>query len=127
MAFRVFRLFALDANLIGTYWPKSNLFSQLVTIAIWPFLPHTPIMLIHFLHIVRHRILRNRGSFSFRLADQLVEFFLLKNLASTQVDLATGESRYLQNLADTLKLKEGFVVDIAASDGFTQSPTLGFY
>jgi hypothetical protein len=52
---------------------------------------------------------------------------LLKLEAVKGVDLETGESSYLHQVAHTLGMKNGYVVDIAASDGFTQSPTLGFY
>lgn len=61
------------------------------------------------------------------MADQLVEFFLLKSQATKQVDIATGELEYLHRVTEALNFSNGFVVDIAASDGFTQSPTLGFY
>ena len=84
-------------------------------------------MFTRFLHILRFRILGRSDQKSFKIMDQLVEMLLLKMEAEKGLDLETGEASYLHQVARTLGLKNGYVVDIAASDGFTQSPTLGFY
>jgi hypothetical protein len=38
-----------------------------------------------------------------------------------------GEYEHLRKLCDTLDIKKGFIVDVAASDGVDQSCTLGFF
>lgn len=38
-----------------------------------------------------------------------------------------GEYQWLKKLVDSLNIKDGFVVDIAASDGVSQSCTLEFF
>jgi hypothetical protein len=84
-------------------------------------------MFIRFLHILRFRILGKSDKNSFKIMDRLVDMLLLKLAATDGLDLETGESSYLHQVVHNLGMKNGYVVDIAASDGFTQSPTLGFY
>ena len=84
-------------------------------------------MFTRLLHILRFRILGKSDKTIFKLSDRLVEMLLLKLEATKGVDLKTGESSYLHQIANTIEMADGYVVDIAAIDGFTQSPTLGFF
>lgn len=84
-------------------------------------------MFTRFFHIIRFRILGKSDRDSFKIMDRLVDTLLLKMEAAKGLDLESGESSCLHQVAHTVEMKNGYVVDIAASDGFTQSPTLGFY
>ncbi len=64
-----------------------------------------------------------------RLANlkELLPLARLRSLAANSDGSFAGEYLYLQELTAKLDLKIGSVIDIAASDGYTQSSTLGFY
>lgn len=51
----------------------------------------------------------------------------LKSRAVSSDPSYAGEYKYLLDLVEKLKLTSGPVLDIAASDGYNQSSTLGFY
>jgi hypothetical protein len=57
---------------------------------------------------------------------RLVSLFLLTRKADADGSFG-GEYAVLDRLADKLEIDAGFVVDIAASDGYSQSSTLGFF
>lgn len=58
---------------------------------------------------------------------ELILLASLRSLAADSDGSFAGEYLYLRELTTKLDLKTGSVIDIAASDGYTQSSTLGFY
>ena len=61
-------------------------------------------------------------------ASELVHLYSLNRKAKRGVDGSYADERAtLENLVRSLGLNSGFVVDVAASDGFTQSCTLGLF
>ena len=64
------------------------------------------------------------------LKSQFTSFWRLKKLkalAANSDGSFAGEFQYLKQLTEQLTIKTGSVLDIAASDGYSQSSTLGFY
>jgi hypothetical protein len=51
----------------------------------------------------------------------------VKRKINTSDDSFAGEYKYLRKLTAALGLEHGLVLDIAASDGYSQSSTLGFF
>jgi hypothetical protein len=62
------------------------------------------------------------------IISRLNYMFRLNELVQNDIDSSyAGEYGLLNELANQLEITNGFVIDIAASDGFTQSCTLGFF
>lgn len=57
----------------------------------------------------------------------LQKIYQIANSAETHDGSYAGEFEYLDKLLSALGINQGYAVDIAASDGFTQSSTLGFF
>jgi len=71
------------------------------------------------------KIYENRNTKSI---NRLIDIFRLNQKAEHGSDDSSyGEYETLNQLANELNLDNGFVVDIAASDGFSQSCTFGFF
>jgi len=75
-----------------------------------------------------HQIMR-KVTLQSRIAHlrELLPLASLRSLAANSDGSFAGEYLYLRELTTKLDLKIGSVIDIAASDGYTQSSTLGFY
>ncbi len=58
---------------------------------------------------------------------ELQKMYQLAIAAETRDGSYAGEFDYLDKLLSLLDINKGYAVDIAASDGFTQSSTLGFF
>lgn len=60
--------------------------------------------------------------------NQLIKMFIKKlKLDKGANDSHAGESEQLKYIAAEMGLFSGYIVDIAASDGYSQSPTLSFF
>lgn len=58
---------------------------------------------------------------------KLINTYLLDTKSGRNDASFAGEYKILDQLASELNIKNGFVVDVAASDGYNQSCTLGFF
>jgi hypothetical protein len=58
---------------------------------------------------------------------KLLDLFRLNQKVQSSDSSHLGEYEKLNRLTDELDIKDGFVIDIAASDGYSQSSTLGYF
>jgi len=84
---------------------------------------------LHWEKIYEELQIKKNAKFQTRLAyvRELLTLAKLRSLAANSDGSFAGEYQYLQELTAKLDIKIGSVIDIAASDGYTQSSTLGFY
>jgi hypothetical protein len=60
--------------------------------------------------------------------NKLIDLFRLNQKVQNRDDGSSlGEYEMLNQLVNKLEIDNGFVIDIAASDGYSQSSTLGFF